>query len=302
MTNIFYQFQKSKYTTTPYLLKTTQPTQPHTAPIGIFDSGVGGISVLKESYRQLPQETFIYFADTARLPYGTKSQTEIIQFVRQVLTWMQDQGVKMVIIACNTATAAAIDRVAVEYNFPIIGMIEPGASTVVNRGRKRIGVIATLHTVNSNAYLNTLLNLDPSVSVFQVAAPTLVSLIEQGRISDVYTLEAVQQYLEPLIAQKIETLILGCSHYPHLIHLFRQILDSSVQIVDPAIAVVRNAAEKLQHLGKLSDRPPHCTSFYVSDNPEEFAQRVQQFLGFTPIVKQFCLGVESVTIKPESVA
>ncbi len=165
MTNIFYQFQKGKYTTTPYLLKITQPRQSHNAPIGIFDSGVGGISVLKELYRQLPKETLIYFADTARLPYGTKSQTEIVQFVRQVLTWMQKQGVKMAIIACNTATAAAIDQVALEYNFPIIGMIQPGVNTVVHRGskRKRIGVIATLHTVNSNAYLNTILKIEGSI-------------------------------------------------------------------------------------------------------------------------------------------
>ncbi len=302
MTNIFYQFQKGKYTTTPYLLKTNQQKQPYTTPIGIFDSGVGGISVLKELNRQLPQETLIYFADTARLPYGTKSQTEIVKFVRQVLTWMQKQGVKMVIIACNTATAAAIDRVVVEYNFPIIGMIEPGANTVVNRGSKRIGVIATIHTVNSNAYLKTLLKLEPSVLVFQVAAPTLVQLIEQGRISDVYTLEVVREYLEPLITKKIDTLILGCTHYPHLIHLFRQILDSSVQIVDPAIAVVRNAAHKLKHLGWLSDRSPHCTSFYVSGNPEDFSKRVQQFLGFTPIVETICLEVESVKIQSESVA
>ncbi|MGD1715419.1 glutamate racemase [Dapis sp. BLCC M172] len=302
MTNIFYQFQKGKYTTTPYLLKITQPRQPHTAPIGIFDSGVGGISVLKELYRQLPKETFIYFADTARLPYGTKSQTEIVKFVRQVLTWMEKQGVKMAIIACNTATAAAIDRVALEYNFPVIGMIEPGAKTVVHRSSKRIGVIATPHTVKSNAYLNTILKIDPSILVFQVGAPTLVPLIEQGRINDVYTLEVVQQYLEPLIVKQIDTLILGCTHYPHLIHLFRRILGGSVQIVDPAIAVVRTATQELHSLGKLSDHPPHCTSFYVSGNPEEFAQRVQQFLGFTPRVKTICLEVESVKIKSESVA
>ena len=301
MTNIFYQFKRGKYIT-PYLLQTIQPKQSKIAPIGIFDSGVGGITVLKESYRQLPQETFIYFADTARLPYGTKSQTEILEFVRQVLTWMENQGVKMAIIACNTATAAAIDRVAVEYNFPIIGMIEPGANAVLKMGTKRIGVIATLHTVHSNAYLNTVLKLDPSVSVFQVAAPVLVPLIEEGRINDVYAFEAVVQYLEPLIAKQIDTLILGCTHYPHLIHLFRKILDSSVQIVDPAIAVVSTAAEKLQKLGKLSDRPPYCTKFYASGNPEEFGKRVQQFLGFTPIVEQVCLGVENVTVQSESVA
>ena len=150
--------------------------------------------------------------------------------------------------------------------------------------------------------MKTLLKLEPSVLVFQVAAPTLVQLIEQGRISDVYTLEVVREYLKPLIAKQIDTLILGCTHYPHLIHLFRQILDSSVQIVDPAIAVVRNAAHKLKHLGWLSDRSPHCTSFYVSGNPEIFAERVQQFLGFTPIVETICLEVESVKIKSESVA
>ncbi|MGK7921831.1 MAG: glutamate racemase [Trichodesmium sp.] len=301
MTNIFYQFKRGKYIT-PYLLQTIQPKEGKTAPIGIFDSGVGGITVLKESYRQLPKENFIYFADTARLPYGTKSQTEILEFVRQVLNWMENQGVKMAIVACNTATAAAIDRVAVEYNFPIIGMIEPGAKTVLQMGKKRIGVIATLHTVDSNAYFNTFLKLNPSVAVFQVAAPVLVPLIEEGNINDVYTFKVVAQYLEPLIAEQIDTLILGCTHYPHLIHLFRKILDSSVQIVDPAIAVVRTAAKKLQNLGKLSDRPPYCTRFYASGNPEEFAERVQQFLGFTPRVEQVYLGVENVTVKSESVA
>lgn len=301
MTNTFYKFTRGKYIT-PYLLPTNQPRQLHSAPIGIFDSGVGGIGVLKEAYRQLPQETFIYFGDTARLPYGTKSEAEIVKFVHQVLEWMEKQGVKMVIVACNTATAAAIDRVAVEYNFPVIGMISPGANTAVQQGRKRIGVIATLHTVNSNAYLDAIHKIDSSVSVFQVGAPALVPLIEQGRINDVYTFEVVQQYLEPLIEQQIETLILGCTHYPHLLHLFREILGTSVQILDPATPVVATATEQLQSLGILSDRPPHCTSFYVSGNPEEFAKRVGLFLGFTPIVEQVCLEIESVTVHPESVA
>ncbi|NER07223.1 MAG: glutamate racemase [Okeania sp. SIO3C4] len=300
MTNIFYQFNKGQYITS--YLGQTQSRQLQRYPIGIFDSGVGGIGVLKESYRQLSRETFVYFADTARLPYGTKSQADIVRFVRQVLTWMQNQGIKMAIVACNTATAAAIDRVAVEYNFPIIGMIEPGANTVVNRGSKKIGVIATRQTVNSNAYLNTILKLDPSVLVFQVGAPALVPLIEQGRINDVYTFEVVRQYLKPLIAQQIDTLILGCTHYPHLLHFFRQILGSSVQIVDPAMAVVSTAARELQRLGISSDRSPHCTSFYVSGNPEEFAKKVQLFLGFTPRVEQVCLEVERVTVQSESVA
>ncbi|MGB3511714.1 MAG: glutamate racemase [Microcoleaceae cyanobacterium] len=301
MTNIFYQFTRGK-SITPYLLQTTQPKQLQYAPIGIFDSGVGGIGVLKEAYRQLPKESFIYFGDTARLPYGTKSQAEIVQFVHQVLTWMESQEVKMVIIACNTATAAAIDRVALKYNFPVIGMISPGANTVVQQSSKRIGVIATLHTINSNAYLDAIHKIDPSVSVFQVGAPALVPLIEEGWINDVYTFEVVRQYLNPLIAEQIDTLVLGCTHYPHLLHLFRQILGTSVQIVDPGIAVVSTAAQKLQQLGILSDRSPQCTSFYVSGKPEEFAKRVQLFLGFTPIVKQVCLEAESVVVQPESVA
>ncbi len=301
MKNIFYQLKRYKCIS-PYLLQTNQPRQPQSAPIGIFDSGVGGIGVLKELYQQLPGETFVYFADTARLPYGTKSQAEIVQFVHQVLTWMEKQVVKMAIVACNTATAAMIDRVAFEYNFPIIGMIEPSANTVINGGSKRIGVIATLHTVNSNAYLNTIHKIDPSVLVFQLAAPALVPLIEYGNIDDIYTFEVVRQYLEPLIRQDIDTLILGCTHYPHLIHLFRKILGTSVQIVDPAIAVVSAAAQELQRLGRLSDRPARCTSFYVSRNPEEFAKRVRRFLGFTPIVQHFCLQEESITVHHESVA
>ncbi len=287
---------------TPYLLQTLRSRQVQYAPIGIFDSGVGGIGVLKEAHRQLPTETFIYFGDTARLPYGTKSEAEIVKFVHQVLTWMENQGVKMVIIACNTATAAAINQITFEYNFPIVGMIKPGANTVVQKSSKRIGVIATLHTVNSNAYLDAIHKIDPSVSVFQVGAPALVPLIEEGRINDVYTFEVVRQYLEPLIAKQIDTLILGCTHYPHLLHLFREILGTSVQIVDPAIAVVASAAEELQRLGILSDRSPHCTSFYVSGNPEEFARRVKPFFGLSPQVKQVSLEIDNLLVQSESVA
>ncbi len=142
--------------------------EPQRAPIGIFDSGVGGLTVLRQVYRQLPNESVIYFGDTARLPYGIRSQAEILQYVREILTWMQQQQVKMVIMACNTSSALALEIVREEFNLPILGVILPGARAAVQQG-KRIGVIATPATAKSNAYKQAILEIDPNVQVWQAS-------------------------------------------------------------------------------------------------------------------------------------
>ncbi len=258
--------------------------EPQRAPIGIFDSGVGGLTVLRQLYRQLPNESIIYFGDTARLPYGIRSQAEILEFVREILTWMQQQRVKMVIMACNTSSALALETVREEFNMPILGVILPGAKAAVQQGR-RIGVIATPATAKSNAYRQAILEIDPDVQVWQVGCPEFVPLIEQNRIQDPYTTEVAQSYLEPLIKQQIDTLVYGCTHYPHLAPVLRSLLPSFVKLVDPAVHVVAACAQELDLLSLRNTYPPQPTRFAVSGCPQQFAQSSLQWLGCTPMVE-----------------
>lgn len=256
--------------------------------IGIFDSGVGGLTVLRELYRQLPNESILYFADTARLPYGTRSREEILQFVRQILSWMTAQGVKMIIMACNTSSALALETVRCEFDLPILGLILPGARAAVGRG-KRIGVIATPATAASNAYRHAIQEINPMAQVWQVGCPAFVPLIERNRIHAPYTKKIARQYLKPLLQKKIDTLVYGCTHYQHLETVLREILLSSIQLVDPAKHVVAAAEQELELMGLKNTSPPQPTHFCVSGSPEKFAQLSRQWLGFTPIAEKVYL-------------
>ncbi len=260
-------------------------TEPQRTPIGIFDSGVGGITVLRELYRQLPNESIIYFGDTARLPYGSRSQAEIIRFVRDILKWLQQQGVKMIIMACNTSSALALDVVRSEISIPILGTILPGAKAAAAQG-KRIGVIATPLTAASNAYRQAILELNPQSQVWQVGCPEFVPLIEQNRIHDPYTTDIARHYLEPLLQQQIDTLIYGCTHYPHLAPIVRSLIPSSVKVIDPAYYLAEGAAQELELLSLKNAYPSLPTRFAVSGCPKQFAQSTAQWLGCTPIVEQ----------------
>ncbi|MBU7583697.1 MAG: glutamate racemase [Nostoc sp. TH1S01] len=258
--------------------------EPQRAPIGVFDSGVGGLTVLRQIYRQLPNESIIYLGDTARLPYGIRSQAEILQFVREILCWMQQQKVKMVVMACNTSSALALEIVRQEFNIPILGVILPGAKAAVQQG-KRIGVIATPATAKSNAYKQAILEIDPEVQVWQVGCPEFVPLIEQNRIHDPYTTEVARSYLEPLLQQEIDTLVYGCTHYPHLAPVLRSLLPNYVKLVDPAVHVVAACSQDLELLGLTNTHPPLPTRFVVSGCPQQFAQSAVQWLGHTPMVE-----------------
>jgi glutamate racemase len=259
-------------------------TEPQRAPIGIFDSGVGGLTVLRQLYRQLPNESIIYFGDTARLPYGIRSQAEITQFSREIITWMQQQGAKMVIMACNTSSALALEAVRQEFNLPILGIILPGASYAVQQG-KRIGVIATPATAKSNAYKRAILEISPEVKVWQVGCPEFVPIVEQNRIFDPYTTEVARSYLEPLLEQDIDTLIYGCTHYPHLAPVLRSLLPPKVKLIDPAVNLVAACTQELDLLGLRNTHPAHATHFAVSGCPQKFAETSLQWLGFTPAVE-----------------
>ena len=256
--------------------------------IGIFDSGVGGLTVLRQLYRQLPHESIIYFADTKRLPYANRSVEEILKFVREILTWMNQQKVKMVIMACNTSSALALEAVRSEFDFPILGLILPGARAAVRQG-KRIGVIATPATASSNAYYQAITEVNPMAKVWQVGCSEFVPLIEQNLIHDSYTKEVAREYLQPLMLQKIDTLIYGCTHYPHLQGLLREILPESVKYIDPAKYVVTAAEQELEIMGLKNTLAPLPTRFCVSGSPKHFTQLSKQWLGFTPMVEKVYL-------------
>lgn len=256
--------------------------------IGIFDSGVGGLTVLRELYRQLPNESILYFGDTARLPYGTRSAAEIVQFVREIMAWLVEQDVKMVIMACNTSSALAMEMVLAEFDIPVLGVILPGAQAAVHQG-KRIGVIATPATAASNAYRNAISEMDDSCLVWQVSCPAFVPLIEQNRIYDPYTYEVAREYLAPLIQQRIDTLIYGCTHYPLLAPVLRSLLPVGVQLIDPAVRVVAAAAQELELLGLRNAGTALPTRFCVSGPPQQFAELSVQWLGCTPAVEKISL-------------
>jgi glutamate racemase len=262
--------------------------------IGVFDSGVGGLTVLQEIYRQLPHESVLYFGDTARVPYGTRSAAEILKFTRETLDWMVQQGVKMAIMACNTSSALALETVQSEYSLPILGVILPGARAAARQGR-RIGVIATPATVNSNAYLHAIREANPLAEVWQVACPEFVPLIENNRLAEPYTLEIAKEYIQPLLDRSIDTLVYGCTHYPHLEPVLRQFVPMSVKSIDPAVAVVAAAVKELNLLGIQSYCKAIPTEFIVSGDPEQFAQIATQWLPTPPLVRQMILPTVAVS-------
>ncbi|MEL6385247.1 MAG: glutamate racemase [Cyanobacteria bacterium J06626_18] len=255
------------------------------APIGMFDSGVGGLTVLRAMRRQLPNESILYLGDTARLPYGDRTPEEILQFVREIMAWMVTQGVKMVMMACNTSSALVLEQVQQEFSVPILGLIWPGARAAAKAGQ-RIGVIATPATVASGAYKQAILEANPTAQVWQMGCPQFVPLIEQNRIQDPATLSIAKTYLQPLLEANIDTLVYGCTHYPHLAPVFNTFLPNSVRRIDPAQHLVKAAAKELELLDFKSNTPSQPTQFFVSGCPEQFAHVAARWLGTPPQVTQ----------------
>ncbi len=263
--------------------------------IGLFDSGVGGLTVLREVYRQLPQESVLYFADSARLPYGARSPQEILQFVREILDWMCHQGVKMIIMACNTSSALALEIVRQEYDVPILGVILSGAKAAVKTGN-RIGVIATKATVASNAYPLAIQEINPQTRVWQVACPEFVHLIESNRLYSAYTREVAQKYLQPLLQENIDTLVYGCTHYRHLNSIISPLVGNLVKIIDPAEHIVIAAEKELSLMGLRNNQFALPTRFCVSGSPKQFAELSRQWLGYLPHVEKIYTEKSSVSM------
>jgi len=225
------------------------------SPIGIFDSGVGGLTVLKEIMRQLPNEDLVYLADTARVPYGGRPPEEIVKFNEEIIPFLIERGVKLIIMACGTSSAIAYPVVKDKYPVQIVSLIEPGSRAAVAASPSgRIGLIATVGTVNSHAYQKTIHALKKEAEVFAHACPLFVPLIEGGFTEADETKRVVKEYLKPLLNDKIDTLILGCTHYPHLINALRERAGQGVAFVDPAEEAVSDAKKLLHKAGTISGK------------------------------------------------
>lgn len=245
------------------------------SPIGVFDSGVGGLTVAREIMRQLPNERIIYFGDTARVPYGSKSQETITRYSRQIIHFLESKGVKAIVVACNTASAFALEEIRPEMKMPIIGVVKPGAKvaaeTTVNG---RIGVIGTEGTVGSQIYTEMIHRHNPRAVVMGKACPLFVPLVEEGWLKDPVTIEVAKRYLASFQESDIDTLILGCTHYPLLRSTIRKIMGERVNLVNPAYETAQEL-KRLLHQHQISnDGKAKIASvmyqFYVSDAAEKF--------------------------------
>lgn len=251
---------------------------PSNAPIGLYDSGLGGLSVVREVLRQLPRESHTYVGDTARVPYGGRSPEELLAFNREILDFLLQAGVKAVVVACNTSSAVALPVLDAECPVPIIGLIEAGARAAVTEGR-RIGVIATEATIRSRAHLQAIQALDVPCQVFPVSCPQLVPMIEAGLWEGPEATAIVYESLQPLLDAKLDTLILGCTHYPFVRQVISDILGPGVRLVDPAEEAVRALGEILEAHELLSEQAIPRHRMLVSGDPIGFYQSAHLLLG-----------------------
>ncbi len=250
-------------------------------PIGVFDSGIGGLTVVHALTRRLPHENIVYFGDTARVPYGPKSTQVVREYAAQDTDVLLEHDVKMIIVACNTVSAVALDVVQKRAKVPVMGVILPGAGAAVKATRKkRIGIIGTVGTINSNAYTNAIRLVDPEVQVFGKACPLFVPLAEEGWIDHKATELIAKEYLFPLTLEKIDTLVLGCTHYPILKQVITKVLHDAVTLIDSGEATAEAAAVLLeeQKLKNTSTLRPNL-HFSVSDVPHMFSEVGERFLG-----------------------
>ena len=250
--------------------------------IGVFDSGIGGLSVVRSIMQHLPNENIIYFGDLARIPYGTKSVAMINQLTSQSVQFLLDKKVKALVIACNTITAVAYQSVTnLAKNIPIIDVINSTCNFIANNTKyKKIGVIATNATVNSKAYSSKLKQLNPELEVIEVACNLLVPLIEEGLLNHLALKLITQEYLAPLQQNKIEALILGCTHYPLIKDTIAEILGDSIDIIDPAHYTSLDLQTTLNNNNSLDYNPQQQYNFYVTDNVNKFKEIGEKFLNY----------------------
>ena len=251
-------------------------------PIGVFDSGIGGLTVVRALMERLPLESIVYFGDTARVPYGVKSVATIEHFTGQIVDFLLRQEVKMLIVACNTMAAVALKAVTARAgNIPALDVIEAGARAAVKvSGGGRIGVIGTPTTINSNAYARRIHALDPATRVHSQACPLFVPLVEEGWLDHPVTRLTAQEYLRPVLAEEVDSLVLGCTHYPLLKPLLRDVTGERVKLIDSAETTAELAATRLQEAGLAAEGREHATyRYFVTDVPLRFQTIGERFLG-----------------------
>lgn len=249
-------------------------------PIGVFDSGLGGLTVTRAIRDRLPQESVIYYGDTARVPYGAKSRDTIIRFTREALQFFAHHDVKCVVIACNTASALAQDAVREEVSVPLLGVIEPGAQAAVAATRARkVGVIGTTATIASDVYAQAIRRLDPRITVYSQPCPLFVPLVEEGWTEREATRLIVEEYLQPLRTARIDTLVLGCTHYPLLAGVLQEYMGPGVTLVDSAQTCAAHLEALLTQHGLRAPDGTGEETFFVTDMAARFSELGARFLG-----------------------
>lgn len=254
-------------------------------PIGVFDSGIGGLTAVRELFRQLPHESVVYFGDTARLPYGNKSHETVTRFSLEIASFLVRQNVKCLVVACNTASSHALDTLRARYDLPIVGVIDPAAKAAVAASpHGRVGVVGTLATVGSHAYVEAIRRIAPGANVLSRACPLFVPLVEEGWLDHRVTRLVAEEYLAELRAAHLESLILGCTHYPLLAPLLHELMGPEVTLVDSGAEAARATTQLLAERGQLAPDagtrgPQH--HFFLSDEPRRrsFGKVAQSFLG-----------------------
>lgn len=254
------------------------------APVGVFDSGVGGLTVAREIMRHLPNENIVYFGDTARVPYGSKSKDNIIRYSRQIIHFLKTKEVKAIVIACNTASALALDVVREETDIPIIGVVEPGARAALDvTETKKIGVIGTEATIRSAMYEKIIQGIDSEATVIGKACPLFVPLVEEGFAKHQVTREIIDYYLASFLETDIDSLILGCTHYPLLRSRIREYVGDKMTLVNPAYETAMDLKKLLEScsMENTGENQEHASySFYVSDAADKFKQFANSILPY----------------------
>lgn len=252
-----------------------------TAPIGVFDSGMGGLTVVRELMQQLPNESIIYFGDTARVPYGPKSPDTVLRYSREITSYLRGQGVKALVIACNTATAHALPALREEFELPIVGVIEPGARAAAGATKTgHIGVIGTAGTIRSRAYEKEIMKLLPEAQITAQACALFVPLVEEGWLDTEPTRAIARNYLAPVVEAEVDTLVLGCTHYPLIKTVIGNVVGRNVRLIDSAHETAREVGEILRANGLENDVPNGARyRFIASDAPDTFLSMGQRFLG-----------------------
>jgi glutamate racemase len=266
-------------------------------PIGVFDSGIGGLTVVKRLMSSLPYENIIYFGDTARVPYGSKSNATVIEYSLQDARFLINKNVKAIIVACNTASSVAIEELKKSFDVPVIGMIGPGSKAAIRETKnKNVGVIGTRATISNAAYSKRIKSHDPSIDVFEKACPLFVPLAEEGWIKHQATYEIAEEYLKELRDKNIDTLVLGCTHYPILSEVIQEVIGPKVSLIDSGVASAEIVKDELQRIDLLSgNNKAGSAEFYVSDIPVKFTEIAELFLG-KPVNKVEKVEPESLSV------